>query len=130
MRDPARCPTSSNWASAVSTSVRTGAGWPTGDTPPMVWPVAVRTNSGVARLTAVTPSSAATLPVSTRCAPEVSTSRGEPSASNNSELAIWPTSMEERLRPPRAVMTASGSNRIWPVAPAAARLSWTARTLG
>src|SRR3954465_4757845 len=36
------------------------------------------------------PSPAATFAVSTRCAPEVSTSSGSPSASKISEWAIWP----------------------------------------
>ena len=45
----------------MSTNVRTGAGWPTGATPPIAWPVAARTASGVARSTDATPRRAATL---------------------------------------------------------------------
>ena len=42
-----------------------GRGWPTGATPPIAWPVCSRTNSGVARRSRPTPSSAATW----RCPP-------------------------------------------------------------
>ena len=48
---------------------------------------------GAARRTRSAPMIAATFPVSTRCAPDVITSSGAPSASNTSELAICPTSM-------------------------------------
>ena len=50
--------------------------------------------------------------VSTRCAPEVSTSSGSPSASNTSELAIWPTSTPSAAAAAAAVVTASGSTRM------------------
>ena len=50
---PPAAQTSSYCASAVSTRVRSGAGWPSGATPPIGWPVCSRTNSGVARRSAV-----------------------------------------------------------------------------
>ena len=123
MRDAAGRPDLVGYcASAVSTSVRTGLGWPSGATPPMACPVCARTNSGVARLSAPSPSSAATLAVSTRCAPEVSTSSGSPSASKISELAIWPTSTPSAAAAAAAVLAASGSMRTWLRAPAVARV--------
>ena len=78
------------------------------------WPVAARTNSAEARRTRATPISAATLPVSTRCAPDVSTSSGTAApaasaASKTSELAIWPTSTPSAAAAAAAVVTASGS---------------------
>ena len=75
-----------------------GPAWdgPSGATPPMAWPVCWRTNSGVARRTSCADDRPATLAVSTRCAPDVRTSRASPSASKMSELAIWPTSLQCR----------------------------------
>ena len=81
----------------MSTTVRSGAGCPTGATPPTSWPVAASTNSGDARRTRAAPTSAATLPVSTRWAPLASTSSGSPSASKTRLLAIAPDLAAQRL---------------------------------
>ena len=89
---PAAAQITSYLSSQVSTSVRIGAGCPTGATPPMAWPVHSRTERASARCTAETPTSAATLVSKTRCAPLVMTSSGAPSALKIRLFAIAPTS--------------------------------------
>ena len=60
---------------------------------------------------------AATLPVSTRWAPEVRISTGEPSASNSRLFAIAPTSQPRAAAASAAVCTESGRTTISPVPP-------------
>ena len=100
--------------SQLSTSVLTGAGWPTGATPPIAWPVQARTDLASARATDTAPRSAATRAVSTRCAPLVITSRGDPSALNTRLFAIAPISQPSCAAAALAVGADSGSSRIWP----------------
>jgi hypothetical protein len=117
---PAAAHTSSKPRSALSMYVGTGDGWPMGDTPPITCPVCCRTKSGFARRRAGSPRSAATLPVSTRCAPEVKISTGVPLASNRRLFAIAPTSHPSASAASAAVCTDSGRTTIRPVPPAAA----------
>ena len=76
-----------------STKARSVPVWPTGATPPMAKPVAARTKSASA-LAMGSPTAAASLPISTRRAPEDITRIGVSLAPprKTSELAIWPTS--------------------------------------
>lgn len=111
---PAAAQTTSYFASQVSTSVRIGAGCPTGATPPMTWPVQARTDLASARDTALAPVSAATRAVSTRCAPLVITSSGPPSAANTRLLAIAPTSQPSCAAAAAALGAGSGSARTSP----------------
>src|SRR6185437_5869591 len=76
-----------------------------------------RTKSGSARLTLSAPTSAATRPVSTRCAPLVSTSSGAPSALKTRLLAIAPTSQPSCAAAVAAVGAGSGSSLMSPVTP-------------
>src|SRR4051794_31605414 len=97
--------------------VGTGDGCPIGDTPPITWPVCRRTNSGLARRSAVTPRVAATFPVSTRWAPEVRISTGAPSASKSRLFAIAPTSQPSASAASAAVCTESGRTSMRPRPP-------------
>src|SRR5262249_22119374 len=99
------------------TGGRTGAGGPPGPAPPITWPVDWRTKSGSARFTFDAPTSSATRPVSTRCAPLVSTSSGAPSALKTRLLAIAPTSQPSRAAAVAAVGAGSGSSRTSPDTP-------------
>src|SRR3954452_24552333 len=123
---PAAAQTTSYLRNHGSTYVGTGAGCANGETPPITWPVWRRTKSGFARRSCGTPMVAATFAVSTRCAPEVSTSTGAPSASKSRLLAIAPTSQPSASAASAAVCTASGSTTISPVPP---RLRWSSRNL-
>jgi len=114
----------------VSTSVRSGAGCPTGATPPITWPVDWRTNSGSARLTLSAPTRAATRAVSTRCAPLVSTSSGAPSALKTRLLAIAPTSQPSCAAAVAAVGAGSGSSLTSPVTPSSRSTPATFIALG
>ncbi len=96
----------------------------------MTCPVCCRTKSALARLIFCTPNFSATAAVSTRCAPDVSTSNGWPSASKTSEFAIWPTSMPSAAAASAAVWTASGRILICPGAPASASAAAIFCTLG
>ena len=87
----------------------------------MTWPVWARTKSGLARVSGGRPCSAATLAVSTRWAPLVSTRTGEPSASKSRLLAIAPTAQPSASAASTAVWTVSGSTTMRPVPPAAAQ---------
>src|SRR5690606_11492531 len=107
-----------------------GAGWPSGATPPIGWPVAFRTNSGDARRTFRAPTREAPLAVSARCAPLVSTSSGAPSASNSRLLAIAPTSQPSCSAAACAVGAGSGSSLIAPVAPLSRRAFATRSVFG
>ena len=107
-----------------------GWGCPTGATPPIAMPVYVRTKSGSARWIRVTPSSSATLAVSTRWAPDVMTSSGSSSALKTSELAIAPTSQPSWAAAVAAVGAASARATGVPAAPAARRTSVTRTTVG
>src|SRR5205823_9555779 len=107
-----------------------GCGWPTGAAPPMTWPVASRRNSGSARFTRPAPTRAATLPVSTRCAPLVSTSSGAPSALKTRLLAIAPTSQPSWAAAVTAVGAGSGSSLTCPVTPCSRSTSATCLALG
>lgn len=111
---PAAAQTTSYFASQASTSVRIGAGCPTGATPPMTWPVQARTDLASARDTAQAPISAATRAVSTRCAPLVITSSGSPSAANTRLLAMAPTSQPSWAAAAAALGAGSGSARTSP----------------
>ena len=104
-------------------------GCPTGATPPTSWPVAASTNSGVARRTRSAPTSAATLAVSTRCAPLASTSSGAPSASKTRLFAIAPTAQPSASAAAAAVGTGT-SNRRTSAATPPARSAATTRSTG
>src|SRR4051794_22756375 len=127
---PPAAQTTSYRSSQVSTRVRIGSGWPSGATPPIVWPVAARTNSGVALVTFSAPTRAATRLVSTRWAPLVRTSRGAPSAANTRLLAIAPTAQPSRSAAAWAVGAASESSTIAPVPPSFSRQAATISTFG
>jgi len=114
---PAAAHTTSYLSSQVSTSVRIGAGWPTGATPPMAWPVHSRTERASARPTAEAPTTAATLAVSTRWAPLVMTSSGAPSALKIRLFAIAPTSQPSWAAAVAAVGAGSGSSLTCPATP-------------
>ena len=114
---PAAAHITSYLSSQVSTRVRMGAGRPTGATPPMAWPVQARTAPASARRTAKAPTSAATLPVSTRWAPLVMTSSGAPSALKTRLLAIAPSSQPSWAAAVAAVGAGSGSSRTSPATP-------------
>src|SRR5580698_2350557 len=101
----------------MSTSVRIGAGCPTGPTPPMAWPVHSRTAWAEARSTTAAPIREATRDVSTRCAPLVITSSGAPSAAKIRLLAIAPTSQPSWAAADAAVGAASGNTRTEPGTP-------------
>src|SRR5215831_16145406 len=107
----------SYFASQVSTSVRMGAGCATGPTPPIAWPVQVRTELASARATTAAPIRDATREVLTRCAPLVITSSGAPSAANTRLFAIAPTSHPSCFAAAAAVGAGSGSSRTSPVTP-------------
>jgi hypothetical protein len=114
---PAAAHTTSYLSSQVSTRVRIGAGWPTGATPPMAWPVHSRTERASARCTAEASTSAATRAVSTRWAPLVMTSSGTPSALKIRLFAIAPTSQPSWAAAVAAVGAGSGSSLTWPGTP-------------
>src|SRR5215831_3027842 len=114
---PAAAHTTSYFASQVSTRVRMGVGCATGPTPPIAWPVQVRTEFASARATTTAPTRDATREVSTRCAPLVITSSGAPSAANTRLFAIAPTSQPSCLAAAAAVGAGSGSSRTSPVTP-------------
>src|SRR6202451_743131 len=94
-----------------------GAGWPTGPTPPMAWPVHSRTERASARVTCDDPTSAAIWGSETRWAPLVSTSSGAPSALKIRLLAMAPTSQPSWAAAVAAVGAGSGSSRTWPGTP-------------
>lgn len=106
---PAAAHTTSYFANHTSTSVRKAEGCPTGATPPMTCPVHNRTDLASARDTEDAPTSEATNDVSTRCAPLVITSNGDPSAENTRLFAIAPTSQPSCAAASAAVDADSGS---------------------
>src|SRR6516162_11203627 len=96
----------------------------------MAWPVQARTAPASARRTAKAPTSAATLPVSTRWAPLVMTSSGAPSAVKTRLLAIAPTSQPSCAAAVAAVGAGSGSSLTCPATPSSRRTSVTRSALG
>ena len=82
---PAAHQTVSNRCSETSTSVRIGAGWPSGGTPPMAKPVASRTTSGLARRRPAQRRVDATV----ACAQH---EHGPESSTKTSDFTIWPSS--------------------------------------
>ena len=114
---PAAAHTTSYFASQTSTSVRIGAGCPTGPTPPITCPVQARTDRASARDTTAAPTREATREVSTRCAPLVITSSGSPSAANTRLFAIAPTSQPSCAAAAAAVEADSGSTCTGPATP-------------
>ena len=88
------------------------------------------TKSGSARLTDENPCRAATLAVSTRCAPLVRISRGWPSAAKMRLFAIAPTSQPSWAAAAAAVGAGSGSSLTSPVAPSDCRTPATRCALG
>lgn len=87
----AGCQTTGSAASWRSMNVRSGRGCPTGATPPMACPVAVRTCCAVSRWSVRAPHWGARWLVSTWCAPLVSTSTGSSSAMKTRLLAMAAT---------------------------------------
>src|SRR5215213_4461126 len=115
-------------ARSTSTTVRSGRGCPTGATPPTSCPVAASTNSAVARRTRPAPTRAATLAVSTRCAPLARTSSGAPSASKTRLFAIAPTSQPSASAAAAAVGTGTSKRRTSAATPPACRAATTSST--
>jgi hypothetical protein len=83
----------------------------------MACPVQARTEAAGARSTMAAPTRAATLEVSTRCAPLVITSSGSPSASKIRLFAIAPTAQPSCSAALAAVGAADGSSRTSPGTP-------------
>src|SRR6266404_2574656 len=128
------CPPAAQIASharrSSSTSVVSGAGCPSGATPPMAKPVCARTKSASARPMA-SPSSAPSFASSTRLAPLVSTSSGRPLSRrrNTSDFTICPTSQPTAAAASADVRAACSRTTIVVATPAAASASATRRAL-
>ena len=127
---PPAAQTTSYLSSHRSTRVLTGLRMPDRRDPPITWPVAARTKSGSARLTAAKPWPAAILAVFTRCAPLVRISSGSPSALKIRLFAIAPTSQPICAAAAAAVGAGSGSSLTSPAAPRDRSVAATCSALG
>ena len=108
---PAAAQTCSNPRSSGSKKVRSCRVWPNGGVPPTAKPVAVRASSGEALRASPAPHSAASFAASTRFAPDVSASTGDPSATNTSDFTICARSHPIARAASSAVLVPSGNRR-------------------
>ena len=100
-------------------------GCPVGATPPMTWPVALRTSCGLALVISPAPMLRARMSVSTRAAPLAITSSGSPSHSNTRLLAMAPTAQPNCSAAAAAVLASAARIVTAGLMPAAATASAT-----